>query len=171
MEEVFKNNAEFAEYKVSNKGNVYSIKRKMLMKQRKDKDGYLCLTLYHNNKYYYKLTHRLVWETFYGKIPEGYEINHIDENPENANLDNLELVSHRSNINYGNHNNKLSKSLINNKNTSKPVLQFDLDGNFIKEYPSLCDIDREYGKSYKQHICKCCNGIRKTAYGYIWKYK
>jgi len=42
--------------------------------------------------------HRLVWEAFNGKIPDGYEIDHIDNNPHNNNLDNLQLLSRRDNI-------------------------------------------------------------------------
>ena len=45
--------------------------------------------------------HKLVWITFKGEIPEGYEINHIDEDPGNNALYNLELLTHKENINYG----------------------------------------------------------------------
>jgi hypothetical protein len=54
---------------------------------------------------------------------------------------------------------------------SKPVLQFDKEGNFIAEYPSMREAQRVFGKNIP--IDKVCNGLpkRKTAGGFIWKYK
>lgn len=42
---------------------------------------------------------RLVWETFMGDIPDGYEIDHIDTNKENNNLANLKCVTRKENMN------------------------------------------------------------------------
>jgi group I intron endonuclease len=50
-----------------------------------------------------------------------------------------------------------------------PVLQFDLDGNFIKEWEDLFTL-RESGFNSK-HISSICRGLGKTAFGYIWKFK
>lgn len=44
------------------------------------------------------------------------------------------------------------------------------NGKIIKEYDSVCDIQKKKGYS-KAHISECCNGTRKTAYGYVWQYK
>lgn len=56
--------------------------------------------------------------------------------------------------------------------TNKIVLQYDLEGNFIKEYPSQCNAAKSLGhpNSYSD-IGKCCNGVLKTCLGYVWKYK
>jgi len=51
----------------------------------------------------------------------------------------------------------------------KPVLQYDLDGNFIKEYISIKDAKDKTGISAVNHCLKYDN--YKTAGGYIWKYK
>lgn len=57
---------------------------------------------YHNNSGYVmckgKLLHRIMWETFIGEIPDGYEIDHIDANKENNSLSNLQLLKHSDNI-------------------------------------------------------------------------
>lgn len=45
--------------------------------------------------------HRVIWFAFNGPIPEGYEINHLDENKQNNRLSNLSLTSHIENIRYG----------------------------------------------------------------------
>lgn len=52
----------------------------------------------------------------------------------------------------------------------KPVLQFDLNNNFIEEYESITEAEKSLGKS-SHHINCCCKGKRKTAYGYKWRYK
>ena len=36
--------------------------------------------------------HKYLWEQEYGPVEDGYEIHHIDENPENNSLENLEKV-------------------------------------------------------------------------------
>lgn len=48
-----------------------------------------------------------------------------------------------------------------------PILQFDLDYNFIKEWPSIKEAEREL--NYKpNNIGKVCNRLADSAYGYIW---
>lgn len=49
--------------------------------------------------------HRIVWESFNGEIPKGYEIDHIDGNPHNNSLNNLQLTTHKNNCKKANHNN------------------------------------------------------------------
>lgn len=54
-----------------------------------------------------------------------------------------------------------------------PVLQYTLDGIFVKEYPS-CRIAGQTistAKSAESTISKCCKGKCKTAYGFKWIYK
>ena len=52
----------------------------------------------------------------------------------------------------------------------KPILQYDLDNTFIKEWESFKDITNILG-FHNSGLCFCCRGVQKTAYGYIWKYK
>ena len=56
------------------------------------------------------------------------------------------------------------------KNRGKPILQFDLEGNFIREWESIIEAERELNYSH-QFLGKCCKGINKTAYGFMWRYK
>ena len=51
---------------------------------------------------------------------------------------------------------------------SKKVLQYDLQGNFIKEYSSAVEAKLETGAS---HISCVCIGRRKSSGGYFWKFK
>ncbi|MBV4429077.1 NUMOD1 domain-containing DNA-binding protein [Clostridium tyrobutyricum] len=57
-----------------------------------------------------------------------------------------------------------------NKNDAIPVIQYDLQGNFIAEYPSLnqaCKASLYCSAS----ILKCCKGESKSFGGFIWRYK
>jgi hypothetical protein len=56
------------------------------------------------------------------------------------------------------------------KNNTIHIIQFDLNLNFIKEYQSIQKASKYLNKK-PSAICECCKGKRKTAYGYIWKYK
>ena len=50
------------------------------------------------------------------------------------------------------------------------VLQYDLEGNFIKEYESLAKAFEETGTTTSQ-ISRVCKNKRKKANGFIWRYK
>ena len=52
---------------------------------------------------------------------------------------------------------------------NKPILQYDLDGNFIQEWSSAGIIKKDLGYGASVSKC-CCNKLRKS-YGFIWKYK
>ena len=54
---------------------------------------------------------------------------------------------------------------------SKPVLQFGLDGRFIKEYPSLKLAAEEMNAESATITNACKLNKSKTAYGYQWRYK
>jgi len=55
-------------------------------------------------------------------------------------------------------------------NPEKYVLQFDKDGNFIKEWLGLKNITKEIGIN-SSNIANCCRGVAKSAGGFTWKYK
>lgn len=52
----------------------------------------------------------------------------------------------------------------------KPVLQYTLDMDFVKEHISLMEASR-YVNGNISSISKCCKGMQRTACGYIWKFK
>lgn len=159
-------------YQASNMGRIKSLERidalghrlkeKILKPQINRRYYKVCLCKQSIKKAY--RVHRLVWEAFNGQIPEGYEINHLDERPVNNRLENLNLVTHKENCNWG------TRSERSTKKRSKPVLQFTLDNILVKEFPSTIQIERELGFSCG-NIVNCCKGRYKQAYGYIWRYK
>lgn len=56
--------------------------------------------------------------------------------------------------------------------TIKPILQYDMAGNFIKEYPSLSEAARNFNGNVST-LSKCClnKGRSKSCYGFVWRYK
>ena len=71
---------------------------------------------------------------------------------------------------YGKHHSEESKNRIRENTPSKPVLQYTINGEFIAEYPSVREAERQTGCSHG-NICACCKGKLKSTGGYIWKYK
>ena len=117
------------------------------------------------------LASRLIFETFSGiELKDGDEVDHIDSDPTNNSYDNLRLV-HSRRENMSNNN---TKSKLKGRNT-KPVIQFDVNGNFIREFDSVKSA-KEYmlqiGEK-TQHISSCCVGREHchTAGGFRWAHK
>ena len=69
------------------------------------------------------------------------------------------------------YNKKITKEMIEKANLkrNKPVYQFDLNGNFIKYYPSVTHAAKENNIS-KSGISKSCHDYSKTCGGYFWSY-
>ena len=76
-----------------------------------------------------------------------------------------------SEANKGRPNPKSENALFNlRKAKNRIVLQYDKQGNFIKEWSS----GKEAAISlnvYQPNINSCCHGKTKTAFGYVWKFK
>lgn len=176
MEEIWKDVTGYeGKYQVSNKGRVRSLfyhnttRPNILELDTSDKRGYERATLSKEGKARRYLVYRLEWEAFNGPIPHGMQINHKDENPRNNNLDNLEIVDAAGNLNYGNHNKKVSQSLMNHPSFSKPVAQYSLDGVLVAVYPSMSQACRDNGFKNVSNINNCIKGKYKQAYGYKWR--
>lgn len=146
-------------YVVSNQGNIYSLNYKRTGKVVKlkpgiDKDGYLQVSLFKNGEVKRRI-HRLVAEAFIPNPKNLPEINHKDKNRQNNYVNNLEWCTNQYNIDYS---------------LAKQVLQYDLSGNLINVWKSTMEIQRCLG-FFHGNISKCCLGIYKTSYGFIWRYK
>lgn len=84
-------------YAVDNLGNIYG-KRGNVLKPYQMKNGYYYVRLYLNGKNYTVASHRLVYESWYGKImDDSLVVHHIDNNKLNNNIENLTLITRTEN--------------------------------------------------------------------------
>ena len=148
-------------YQVSNYGRIKN--KFKILKQKRNKFGYLVLRLSKNNKKKDFLVHRLVAQAFIENKDNLPQVNHKDENKQNNNITNLEWCSSSYNINYGNRNKKVSNKI------SKKVAKYNLEGNLIKIYNSMTEAQEE-NDIWHSRIGKCCRDKSKTAGGYKWRY-
>ncbi len=159
-------------YIITTTGKIYSLKRKKMLKPWENDKGYLVVGLYDNVGMKNLKVHRLVAEAFIPN-PNNYpQINHKDENKENNNVENLEWCDSKYNINYGNHNQRVSitkKGKIPKSNPPKTVYQYTLDGELVKIWSSISECSRN-GFTIS-HISLCCNGKEKTYKGYKWSFE
>ena len=186
-------------YEVSNFGRVRSLDRidsnnhplkGVILKPYISNSGYLLVGLYKQQKRDRKLLHRLVAEAFIPNPDNKPEIDHINTDK----TDNTVFLNEDGSINYEktnlrwttrkeNINNPLTKTKMQinarkpskgkygkKHHRSKPIIQYDKEGNFIKEWDCANDVERVLGISNK-HIGSVCLGKRKSCGGYIWKYK
>jgi len=65
-----------------------------------------------------------------------------------------------------------SKQWIKNNDESikKPILQYTLDGEFVREWKSAKDVEDELGLSRK-NLSSCLRGKSLSAFNFIWRYK
>lgn len=127
--------------------------------------GYYKVRLSLNRHVEDKLIHKLVYMVFndIDEIPNGMVIDHIDGDKLNNNLSNLRLLSLSENVQAAFYTQKTNQSC-------KTVLQFDLNGRFIAEFPSAKEAARQLNLD-SSTISKVCRGQNKTHGGFIFKYK
>jgi len=80
-----------------NNNQVYTHKYKRYLKPHLNKCGYYHIALYKNSKLKGFKFHRLIYEAHFGTIPEKMCIDHIDNNRQNNNIENLRLATHSQN--------------------------------------------------------------------------
>ena len=174
-------------YEVSDLGRVRSLDRDIPMvrgKQRytlhtkgqiivphERRHGYLAVCLYgkesKNGRFRQISVHRMVAEAFLPN-PSGHkEVNHLDENKQNNALSNLEWCDRKHNVNYGTTQKRRSEKIINGPK-SKAVDQLDMEGNYIRTFPSMREASRNgYAAG---NIYKAIHKTYSQAYGYKWRY-
>lgn len=102
----------FSKYLISTDGHVYSIRSDRLLPLGCTERGYMQVDVCNDSgaKKHMRV-HRLVYMAHKGRIPEGLQINHKDENKENNCIENLSLMTNKENCNYGTANKRRSRAL------------------------------------------------------------
>ena len=159
---------DYSKYDVFEDGRIWSYSHKKWLKATTRKDGYkqVALTDNEGNKKWYML-HRVIYEAVTGEqIPSNKEINHIDENKDNNARSNLELVSHKENLNYGSRTERQAKSL------SRQVGAFK-NNELVMTFQSTMEAGRNgFNQGNVSSCCRnCFNREGNNVYkGFTWKY-
>lgn len=176
MNEIWRDIAGYeGRYQVSNKGNVKSLHYRghygeKIMKPVKHHSGYLIIQLGRKPRKIH-LVHQLVAKAFIPPVEGKKLVNHIDGNKQNNCVENLEWVTTQENIAHA-----IKTGLRNPHNTpkkygkynqcSKPVLQYDLNGKFIKMWDCQSDVSRAFNSG---SFTYCIDKPNKTFKGYMWR--
>lgn len=189
METVLKRNLGFIHcsmYDIHSDGKVFSYKTKKFLKPTKNSCGYLRVVLYNDERKRVRYTiHRLVCMAFIPNQENKPHVNHKNTDINNNDISNLEWCTQKENNNNPITRKKRSEMFIGDKNpfyrkrhtdkvrsaiqykNSIPIIQYTLDGKFVKEWKSSTEVNKVLGYDVG-YIRKCCNGVYKNAYGFIW---
>ena len=150
------------DYTVSSTGSIKRIKTGKLIRQG-DVNGYKNVCLSKNGKHHYFRVHRMVAELFLKKT--GEVVNHKNGIKDDNRVENLEWCTHSYNIkhSYDTLHRTRKKSDINS------IYMFNKKMELISEFISLSECVKITGFN-KGNISQCCNGKRKSANGFIFKY-
>ena len=136
-----------------------------ILKPKKKYKGYLSVDLHgKDGDVKTRQVHRLVALAFIPNPDNLPDVNHIDENPGNPKLSNLEWVTKSQNMRHGTCGARMGRKHW------KAVTQMDMNGNIIKEWPCAQHASESLHIHHSQLI-GVCRGKGYSAGGYRWKYK
>lgn len=167
----------FEKYKVSNTWRVITtdFKRTWVEKEMMwticRKRWYKRVTLTKNWKCNTFFIHYLVCLSFYGNRPEGKQIDHKDSNKLNNNLENLEYVTQKVNIQRA-FKNWLHENWIKTRTLKiwKKVAKINkYNQTIINTYNTITEAWTEIWKR-SNLIGEVCRWQRKSAYWFLWKF-
>ena len=139
----------FSNYAASKDGDVINVKKNKVMSMIKNNCGYLHFNIYNKDlkKIKTNLQHRFVYEVFNGKIPSHLEIDHLNENKTDNRIKNLQLLTHKQNV---------------EKSKNKPIISINLKTGEEKRFKSLTKASKELN-IFESNISAICKNKNKTA--------
>ena len=169
-------------YEINKFGDVKSLHKKnkgLILKPRKDHNGYLLVNLTKNKKKTTYKIHRLVAETFIPNSENKPCVDHINTIRDDNRVENLKWVTHKENNNNlitrkhnkDNHwdcsgkNNPHFGKLRGNFHGAKPVYCIELD----KKWDCIKDCAEELNLC-ESNISAVCKGKYRQIKGYHFKY-
>ena len=134
---------EFSNYAASKDGDVINVKKNKIMSMIKNNCGYLFFGIYDKDlqKTKTNLQHRFVYEVFNGKIPSHLEIDHVNGNKTDNRVKNLQLLTHKKNI---------------EKSKNKPIISTCIQTGEERRFDSIkktC-IELDISRSIICNICR-----------------
>ena len=152
----------FSNYAASKNGNVLSLRSKKIISMVKNGSGYLYFNIYdeklEKRKNYTQ--HRFVYEVFRGPIPRCFEVDHINEIKSDNRIKNLQLLSHKHNI---------------EKSKNRPIISINIETGKERRYNSIKTAAIQFDIS-AGNISKVCRkkgkslSSRKNGKKYTFKY-
>jgi hypothetical protein len=161
---------DLGKYILHDNGKIVNKKNGKVLKPSKMPKGYLTYQLNLSDKTRTYVIHRLVYRYFIGEISDTLEVNHKDGNKENNHYTNLELVTHKENMQHA-----VRIGLIKSGAKAK-----NSKGEIVAINPITKELAKEYGNARRASIetgipdyliSMCLNGHRLSAGGYLWIYK
>lgn len=156
-------------YAVTPDGEVYRVapgKRTRVGRRRKpvkNRYGYYTVCLYRNGGMKRYSVHRLVAIAFIPNLLNLPQINHKNGIRADNRVENLEWCDNA-------HNQRHAYAELGRKPShQRPVLGIHLVSGVKLYMPSVCEASR-FLRGKQGHISEACQGKRRTAYGYHWRY-
>lgn len=150
-------------YEVSSYGRVKSLckydsrnrfLRGRILRLFTDGLGYLRAQLYSNSKRKSFLVHRLVAQAFIPNPDNLPQVNHIDENPSNDNVDNLEWCDGKYNVNYGTRIDRIRDIRLKNGTYTGLSKEEYRKKWYQEKKDKINERRREYYRENREKICE-----------------
>ena len=140
-------------YQVSNLGNVLSVRRKKMLKPAMSK-GYKVVVLCDNAVRRTISIHKIVAMSFLNHKPCGMNkvVDHIDGNTLNNDVSNLQIISHRGNIQKANRKDKSSKFTGVSFHKRRQLYRAYININKVNIHLGFYDNDIDASKAYEDAL-------------------
>ena len=139
-------------FKISNYGRVKNLSNHIL-NSHANSLGYTSMNLYYNSKGINKMIHRLVAFAFYKSDKYENQVDHIDKNPKNNHLSNLQIIDRKSHM---------------LKDLGKSIRGINMKTGKIIEFKAV-KLAAEYLNVTSSNIGKAAK-LGKNSNGYKWIY-
>lgn len=186
----------YPNYDVSNLGRVKSLERQTwnhqgyvtrnarILRQAKNKSGYLQAVIYQDKNPNIYRVHRLVAMAFIPNPDNLPQIDHINTIRTDNRVENLQWTTPKGNSNNPltlKHSSQAQKGKKAGEkhfmykhygklhHNSIPIVQLTMNGEFIREWECMHEPERELGITASK-ICAVIKGHRKSCGGYKWVY-
>lgn len=147
-------------YEVSNMGRIKNSKRNSILKPELRSNGYCKVCVAYGGAATNNV-HRLVASVFLENPENKKTVNHKNGIKTDNRVENLEWATYEENNQHAVET-KLMKPSV------KAVRQIDFNGNIVREYSSIVEVEKYDFKS--RAISRVCKGERKSYGGFKWEY-